>query len=341
MEQRKRTNMEKWSLANAAESTLKMLKQKHTGERFLMKFKYFFYFLIILALIFVGSVFYIKTLFLAPSNDSKVIAFMVDKGSSITKISNNLKNAGLIKNALVFKYYVQFTGIQNKIQAGEFDLSSNLTVSQVIEKLKKGPSEILVTIPEGFRREEVAAKFTSILNKDEAFRQDFLNLSAGKEGYLFPESYLFPKEATASQIVNRMTTTFEKKVSDVTYKQLIVASLLERETFADSEKPIVAGIIYKRLENDWPLQIDATLQYIKGDWKPVYSIDKELNSPFNTYKNLGLPPSPICNPSLASILASISPESSDYWYYIHDNDGKIHFGKDLDEHNSNIRKYLD
>lgn len=294
----------------------------------------------VLVIIIVGF-FYIKTLFLAPSNDSRVVTFMVDKGSSVTKISNNLKNAGLIKNALVFKYYVQFTGVQNKIQAGEFDLSRNLTLTQIIEKLKKGPTEILVTIPEGLRREEVAAKFTSMLNKDDVFRREFLNLSAGKEGYLFPESYLFPKEATATQIVNRMTTTFDKKVTDVTYKQLIVASLLERETFADAEKPIVAGIIYKRLENDWPLQIDATLQYIKGDWKPVYSIDKELNSPFNTYKNLGLPPSPICNPSLSSILASISPETSDYWYYIHDNDGKIHFAKDLDEHNANIRKYLD
>ena len=134
-----------------------------------------------------------------------------------------------------------------------------------------------------------------------------------------------------------MTSTFDKKIKDVTYKQLIVASLLERETFADSEKPIVAGIIYKRLENDWPLQIDATLQYIKGDWKPVYSIDKELNSPFNTYKNLGLPPSPICNPSLASIQAVANAESSTpYLYYYHDSKGNSHYGKTLKEHNLNV-----
>lgn len=305
-----------------------------------MKFKYFLIPLTILVLIFIAFIFYIKTLFLAPSNDSRVVTFMVDKGSSITKISYNLKNAGLIKNAYVFKYYVQFTGLQNKIQAGEFELAANLTLNQIIEKLKKGPTEILVTIPEGLRREEIAMKYKNTLLKDDAFYEEFLNLSKGKEGYLFPESYLFLKEATAAQIVKRMTTTFDQKVEDVTYKQLIVASLIERETFSDAEKPIVAGIIYKRLENDWPLQIDATLQYIKGHWKPVYSIDKELNSPFNTYKNLGLPPSPICNPSLSSILASISPETSDFWYYIHDSDAKIHFAKNLDEHNANIRKYL-
>lgn len=308
--------------------------------RFNLVIKKIFIVILALLLIAIFGVFYVRTLFLAPSNDSKIVSFIVDKGSSITKIANNLQKEGLVKNALVFKYYIQFTGIQNKVQAGEFELTPNLTLIQIVEKLKKGPTEVLVTIPEGLRREEIAEKYRSSLNKDEVFVKEFLSLTVAKEGYLFPDSYLFPKEATATQIVNRMTGTFDKKVNDVTYKQLIVASLLERETFADSEKPIVAGIIYKRLENDWPLQIDATLQYIKGDWKPVYSIDKELNSPFNTYKNLGLPPSPIANPGLSSILASISPESSDYWYYIHDNDGKIHFGKTLEEHNANIQRYL-
>lgn len=305
-----------------------------------MKFKFILIPLFILVILFAASFLYIKTLFLAPSNSPEKFSFMINKGSSISLIGNNLEKAGLIKNSLVFRLYVQLTGVQNKIQAGEFDLSKNLTLDQIIEKLKKGPTEILVTIPEGLRREEITEKYKVILNKDELFVKEFLSLTAGKEGYLYPESYLFPKEATATQIVNRMTTTFDKKVTDVTYKQLIVASLLERETFADSEKPVVAGIIYKRLDNDWPLQIDATLQYIKGDWKPVYSQDKELDSPFNTYKNLGLPPSPICNPSLSSIEAAISPEESDYWYYIHDNDAKIHFAKDLDEHNANIQKYL-
>ena len=305
-----------------------------------MKFKYVILLLLFL-LISIFLVLYAKNLFLSVSPDTKTVNFLINKGSSVTLIGNNLKNAGLIKNAVVFKFYIQATDSQNKIQAGEFELSPSLTLIQTIEKLKKGPKEILVTIPEGLRREEIAVKYKEALKKDDAFIKEFLNLTASKEGYLFPESYLFPQTASPAQIVKRLTATLNTKIKDVTYKQLIVASLLERETFADSEKPVVAGIIYKRLENDWPLQIDATLQYIKGDWKPVYSIDKELNSPFNTYKNLGLPPSPICNPGLSSILASISPESSDYWYYIHDNDGKIHFAKDLDEHNQNISKYLD
>lgn len=330
--------MGKWLHVNVAESILKMQKQKIIDAHFLMKFKYFIFLILI---VLVGFFLYVKTLFLAPSTDSNKVNFMVNKGSSVSLIGNNLEKAGLIKDAIIFKFYIQLTNSQNKIQAGEFELSKNLTLVQVIEKLKKGPTEILVTIPEGLRREEIAEKYRSTLNKDESFVKEFLNLSAGKEGYLFPDSYLFPKEATATQIVNRMIATFNLKVKDITYKQLIIASMLERETFADSEKPIVAGIIYKRLENDWPLQVDATLQYIKGDWKPVYSEDKELKSPYNTYTNLGLPPAPIANPGLSSILAAISPEASDYWYYIHDNDGKIHFARDLDEHNANVRKYLD
>lgn len=318
-----------------------MKRQRNIDVLSSMKFKLILISLFVLVLIVFSGFLYVRSMFLPPSKTSEDVTFMINKGSSVSLIGKNLEKAGLVKNALVFRLYVQATGVQNKIQAGEFEIKSNLTLIQIVEELKKGPTEILVTIPEGLRREEIAEKYKVVLNKDEVFVKEFLQLTNGKEGYLYPESYLFPKEATATQIVNRMTKTFDAKVSDITYQQLIIASMLERETFSDSEKPIVAGVIYKRLENDWPLQIDATLQYIKGNWKPVYSIDKELDSPFNTYKNLGLPPSPICNPSLSSIEASISPESSDYWYYIHDNDGKIHFGKDLDEHNSNIRKYLD
>lgn len=296
--------------------------------------------IISIVLFFTISGFYIKNLFLPVSNDAKSVDFLIPKGSSVSIIGKNLEKAGLIKNATVFKFYVQISNSQNKIQAGEFELSPNLSLSQIITELKKGPKEIWVTIPEGLRREEVATKFASILNKDQKFISEFLQLTIDKEGYLFPDTYLFPRSATAVQIVNKLTTTFNQKVEDVTYRQLIIASMLERETFADTEKPIVAGILYKRLENDWPLQVDATLQYVKGNWEPIYSIDKEIKSAFNTYKNLGLPPSPIANPGLSSILAAISPEESDYWYYIHDNDAKIHYARTLEEHNLNINKYL-
>lgn len=295
---------------------------------------------LLFTLAFIGLYLYISNLFSPVSNDNKSIDFLIPKGASVAQIGNKLESAGLIKNGLIFKIYAQITNSQSKIQAGEFQLSPNFNLAQILDQLKKGPKEIWVTIPEGLRREEIGMKFKTSLGKDDAFYDEFLELTKNKEGYLFPETYLFPKTAKASQIVDKLLSTFTLKVKEVTFNQLIVASMLERETFSDSEKVIVAGIIYKRLENKWPLQIDATLQYIKGDWKPVYSQDKELKSPYNTYKNLGLPPAPISNPGLTSIQASISPEDSEYWYYIHDNNGKIHYAKTLEDHNSNIAKYL-
>ncbi|HCR35502.1 hypothetical protein A2130_01735 [Candidatus Woesebacteria bacterium GWC2_33_12] len=295
---------------------------------------------VFLILLLVGFSFYVRNLFLPVSTDNKSVDFLITKGSSVAQIGNKLESSGLLRSGIVFKFYVQLTNSQSKIQAGEFQLSPNLSLVQILDQLKKGPKEIWVTIPEGLRREEVAIKFAKTLGKDNEFIKEFLTLTAGKEGYLFPDTYLFPKFATATQIVNKLTLTFERKIGDITFEQVIMASLLERETFSDSEKPIVAGVLYKRLENDWPLQVDATLQYIKGDWKPVYSIDKEIKSPFNTYKNLGLPPSPIASAGLTSLEAAKNPESSDYWYYIHDDKGTIHFAKTLEEHNVNIQKYL-
>ncbi len=317
-----------------------------------MKYKYLLIplFLIISPLLI--SVFYIRQSFMPVSNDGSPKDFMINKGASVVQIGNNLEKAGLIRSGVVFRVLVQATSSQNKIQAGEFQLSPNLSMTEILEKLKKGPSELWITIPEGTRREEIAIKFATSLNKDQKFIDDFMNLTKGKEGYLFPDTYLFPKSATVTQIVNKLETTFDSKVKNATKEQIIMASLLERETFADSEKPVVAGVLFKRLNNDWPLQVDATLQYAKDStkyktvistnkyWDPIYSNDKEIDSPFNTYKNLGLPPAPISNPGLSTIEASISPENSDYWYYIHDNFGKIHFARDLSEHNSNIAKYL-
>jgi UPF0755 protein len=308
--------------------------------------------LLLMVLLFVVGVFFVKNLISPVSTDNKLVDFLIPKGTSVAQIGKKLEDMNLIKSAVAFKFIVQLTGSQSRIQAGEFELSQSLSLIQILDSLKKGPKEIWVTIPEGLRREEVAQKFAKSLGKDEFFIDEFMSLTAGKEGYLFPDTYLFPKSTTAVLVVNKMTSTFEKKINDIAFDQVIVASMLERETFADSEKSIVAGILYKRLNNNWPLQVDATLQYAKdslsckGDldcdyWKPVYSKDKEISSPFNTYKYKGLPPSPIANPGLSSLTAAINPEESDYWYYIHDNDGKIHFAKTLEEHNENIRKYLD
>lgn len=322
----------------------------------------------ILAVVFVALWFRAGT---QPRNvsDKYEKSFLIVKGSGVTQIGKKLESEGIIKNALIFRVVTEVAGKTKKIQAGEYTLKSSMTLFEVIEKLVKGPDEIWVTIPEGFRREEVGRRFAESLSaKDkEVFVAEFLTSSNGLEGYLFPDTYLFPKTATPAVIVKALKTSFDRRIAgEVTTKLkendrsledvVILASILERETLTDSEKPIVAGIYYNRLKASWPLQADATLQYavvekkcLSGSdpafwdckfWRPVTPSDKAINSAFNTYKFPGLPSSPIASPGLSSIVAAIEPEATDYWFYIHDSKGVIHYAKTLEEHNENIAKFL-
>jgi len=315
-------------------------------------------FLIILFIIIgAGAWFYIAS---SPaSTTEKFDFFVIEKGSSASKIGKELMDKGFIKSDLAFKIYMQFTGKAGSLQTGEFKLTPSYSLFQTVEALSKGPAELWVTIPEGLRREEIAEKFTEALGKNQTFIEEFMKESAGKEGYLFPETYLFPKDATAGVIVKKLTDTFNSRTkelknnSGLTFEQAIVlASILERETKDGPERPIVAGIMLNRLNAGMPLQVDATVQYAVSSekckfelekclWWPTLTLaDLSIKSPYNTYLNNTLPPTPISNPGLSSIKAALNPAQTNYWYYIHDPNGKIHYAKTLEEHNANIRIYL-
>ena len=301
------------------------------------------------------------------SDNQSLKNFIITKGLPVSLIGKKLKEEGLIKSSLAFKFYVQFTGKQQKIQAGEYRISSSWNIFKIIDQFSKGPEGIWVTIPEGLRREEIAERFIKSLGKNsqdaETFKSEFINLTEDKEGFLFPDTYLFPQTTSASAVVNMLTQTFEKKVnaklltevnkSPYSLKEVItIASLIERETRNDSEKLLVAGIIYKRLQTNWPLQIDASVQYALSSkkcrnsledcnwWPGLIKGDLQFSSTFNTYKNIGLPPQPISNPGISSINAAIYPETSPYWFYLHDSKGEIHYAKTIEEHNANISGYL-
>jgi UPF0755 protein len=286
------------------------------------------------------------------SSDKSFSLFVINKGSSASQIGDKLESAGLIKNALAFKLYIRFTGQTGKLQSGQFKLSPSFSLFQTVSSLFNGPVEIWVTIPEGLRREEIAARFTSTLGKDTIFTNEFLQASVGKEGYLFPDTYLFPMDASASAVVQKMTDTFSVKTqgliptgSNLTFSEsVILASLLERETKTDLERPIVAGIILNRLKLGMPLQIDASVQYALGTskfWWPILSLaDLKIKSPYNTYENTRLPPTPIANPGLSSLKAAFAPVQTNYLYYIHDSSYQIHYATTLTEHNANVVKYL-
>jgi UPF0755 protein len=280
-------------------------------------------------------------------------------GSSLAKISRELYRQELIADELVFKFYVKWHKLGNKLQAGSYIIGKNLTFAEIVEILQHGKSaEMKVTIPEGAtiaQIDEILAKKSLI--EAGTFKEcaSFCDLGfkiSNLEGYLYPETYFVnPKKFSSKKFIQRLYNTFSEKIKpfrdDIRASGrslneiVIVASMIERETNHDSEMPIVADIIWKRLDEKIYLGIDATTRYAKNDWKnPLYAADFEINSPYNMRKNLGLPPTAISNPSLEAIKAAIFPENSDFYYYLHDKQGIIHYGKTLQEHNINKQKYL-
>ena len=294
------------------------------------------------------------------STDSTLKDFLIVKGSSAAQIGNKLFKEGLIKNPLAFKLYVQITSKARSIPAGEFRLSPSYSLFKLVDELVRGPREIWVTIPEGLRKEEIAARFASSFDQGDVFIEEFVEASKGMEGFLFPDTYLFPKEASASAVVKKMRSTFDVKTaefeeeiasSSLSLNEIVtLASIVERETKTNEERPVVAGILLNRLDIGMGLQADATVQYaiasskcVSNDcqwWPQITREDLEIASPYNTYRFKGLPPAPIASPGISSLRAAIIPSSTDYLYYLHDAKGEIHYAETLEEHNANVRNYL-
>jgi UPF0755 protein len=279
--------------------------------------------------------------------------FLIKNGEPLDTIVNNLESEGFIRNKVIFYLIVKRLGIERKIQAGEFQLALNMNANEIANNLTHGTSDSSITLIEGMRKEEMAEIISKTLNipSIEIVRKT-------NEGYIFPDTYMVPKNATFDTVYsiiknnNKFVKALQniKKKSKLTEKEvLILASLVEREARLPSTREKIAGIILKRYLADWPLQIDATVQYILGyqpnekSWWKKYLTEEDLriDSPYNTYKNKGLPPDPICSPSLSSIEAVINANSSTpYWYYITDNNGVMHYSVTLEEHESNVQKYL-
>jgi UPF0755 protein len=287
-------------------------------------------------------------------NAEKSKIFVINKGENLDSIINKLASDKLIRSRVVFYLVVKQLGIERNIQAGDFRLSQSMSAEEIAKELTHGSLDIWVTVREGLRKEEVAEIMSAKFGISET---EFNKLA--KEGYLFPDTYLIPKNPTVEQIIKIMENTFEKKFTSdlrkkamalgLTEKEMVTfASIIEKEATA-KDRQIIANILYKRFKDNYPLQVDATVQYALGYqvdekrwWKRYITIeDVKYNSEFNTYKNNGLPPSPICSPSLASLraVANITGDTP-YMFYMHDKNGKIYFSKTYEEHLKNIEKYM-
>ena len=305
--------------------------------------------------------------------DDTPLTFIVEPGETAVEIATRLKQEDLVSDAELFRRYLQYHGLDADIEAGEFTLSQTMTIPEIAQALQRGQQpEQVVTIQEGLRLEQVAAVVatqTSIPQDDflalvttgwreVGFTFDFLvdlSPTTTLEGFLFPETYRLSEDGTAVDLLRRMLETFDERVTPEmraaaanhglnVYELVTLASIVEREAVLDEERPLVAGVYRNRLEANWFLGACPTVQYALGgvgDWWPSLTLDDlELDSPYNTYRNLGLPPGPLCSPGLASIQSSAYPADTDYYFFLVDctkDDGSHLFAVTEEEHLGNYQ----
>lgn len=269
-------------------------------------------FLVLFLLIMAGLV----GIYLPKDPDSQDnVFFTIAKGEGLREIAENLEKENLIRWSSLFKAYVILQGKAGSLQAGPYFLSSSMNAPEIIEKFVSGDiARAKLTLPEGFTFEQIRQRLEDVTEGPLLGLQEH-------EGYLFPDTYYIPYNATEDEIIKIMTDNFKIKTDglEITPEIIIMASILEREVKTKEEKELAAGLLWKRLENGWFLQVDVHM------W---------------TYQNKGLPLKPICNPGLESILAALYPKDSQYWYYISKPDGETIFQKTLQEHNYDKHKYL-
>ncbi len=309
--------------------------------------------------------------------NSKAV-FIIEKGQGFSDVGSNLRQTGLIKSRFWFNVFVLASGRHSRLQAGVYELSSDNTIAKIVQKISKGNIlEEKITILEGWNAHDVAnyleqkqifsqddflsavksgdKEIQDVFNSDSFLMFDFLSGNgrvAGLEGFLFPDTYEFAFGSSISDVLREMLANFKIKIDDELrseikrqgkslYEILIMASLLEKEVRIYSDKQMVAGILWKRLQADWPLQVDAAINYAIGKPAARLSLDDlQLNSPYNTYRNKGLPPGPICNPGLESIRAAVYYEENPYWYYLSAPSGETIYSATFEQHKAAKAKYL-
>jgi UPF0755 protein len=297
----------------------------------------------------------------------------INEGESVGAIGVDLLENKLIKSKLAFKIYLKLSGGAN-LQAGEYNIKAGSNLREIVRRLAKGEAlfaEKNILIKEGMNLKEInqylkdnnliqgnCDKLFSTMIKDlppEFDRFEFLQTAPQKtdlEGYLFPDTYRVFADADCQDLVIKMLDNFQAKVSvefgeikaqkKTLFEILTMASVLEKEVRSEADMKIVSGVFWNRIKNGQRLESCATLAYILGENKPQYTLaDTQIDSPYNTYRNDGLPPTPINNPGLKSIRAAIYPEKSDYNYFLSRPDtGETVFSRTFEEHKMNKAKYL-
>lgn len=284
---------------------------------------------------------------------------LLKPGFSAHRIAAELKSAGVIRNEKVFLLW-HYLHRHRSLKAGEYLFERPASTVDVYRRLIRGDICVhTVVIPEGFTMFDIAQamqdaglgpreEFLQIAQQDTSLIQDLAPQATSLEGYLFPDTYEFtrtqsPREMIASMVRHfRQVATSIGLASDV-HQTVTMASIVEKETAVPDERPVVAGVYYNRLARHMALGADPSVAYaelLSGTYQgSLHHADLQINSPYNTYRNLGLPPGPIANPGKSALEAAMHPVSTDYLYFVSDANGHHRFARSLEEHNKNINAY--
>jgi UPF0755 protein len=296
--------------------------------------------------------------------------FIIDYGESLPLVAQRLKQLGLIGDEAAFLHYLQYKGLDQSVQAGEYQIPATLSDVQLATLLQDAtPTDAIINVLAGWRMDEVAASLpnTGVEIEPTAFLVLTLHPENGEipfdaeattlEGFLYPGRYRVPRDTSARELIDLMTQQFEQNVSGdikrgiekhglTLYQGLILASIIEREAMKDDEMPYIASVFYNRIALGMKLESDPTIQYALGQaaadggwWKvPLSAADLQFGSLYNTYLVYGLPPTPICNPSMAALQAVADPEETEYLYFMAkcDGSGYHNFSVTFEQHVQNI-----
>ncbi len=290
---------------------------------------------------------------------AKTGEFVVEPDTPITDVGRALKEAGYIRSEFAFD--AAFISAMNgrTVRPGGYQVSGSMDIWTIVDTLARPPTFAWIKITPGMRKEQIAEILTEQLGWSDEEKQSWLTIytapsTSFTEGVYYPDTYLIRADQTPKEVAERIRSRFQEVFAPYANEAiqqgkdwtdvLTLASLVEKEA-AKNDKELVAAILWNRIDRNMLLQVDATLQYIKGNeetgWWPVpKSEDKYIVSPFNTYKNVGLPPHPIANPSLDSIRAVLNPDATDCLYYLHDNNGQIHCSVSYKGQVQNVDRYL-
>ena len=284
--------------------------------------------------------------------------FIVEPDAEFDTVARELKELGYIRSITAFRLAYGAAGQFREVREGGYMVSPSMDVWTVAELLSRPPYLAWITFPPGWRKEQIAEYLARKLNWSEEEKRHFIEVDTAPspefvEGVYYGDTYLIPSDQDPTQVAARLRDRFKEVFApyakqtvekNVTWTEaLIMASLIEREA-AKNDKRLVSGILWNRINDGMRLQVDASLQYIRGEegnwWPTPRPEDKDLESPFNTYRNSGLPPHPIANPSVESIEAALNPVDTNCLYYLHDADGEIHCAASYAGHRANVERYL-